>query len=293
MSDLFEPSDALNKPLEAYLFNSDNEIFPVKPHWHHFGELIYMIKGTAAVNCNNENYIVKKGEMMIYAPTVIHGINSADGNPVEFYAIKFDINKVNVLPAYFPKLYGIFCKATKSHMPVIFGVEESEKMDAERVFRDCVEEYKNKNFGYDLIIQNHLYYIVTKIIRLWQKHGLRVEKNKLSEDMVYEIYSITEYIDTNIKNGLFVSEIAEKCNMSYSNFAKKFREIYGMTCKEYIDRTRIYMVEDLLSTTDNDLTYICQETGFSDCSHMIMAFKKSRGITPKQFRDKVAISENV
>ena len=81
-----------------------------------------------------------------------------------------------------------------------------------------------------------------------------------------------------------VTEIAEKCGMSYSYFAKKFREVYGMSCKEYIERMRIFKAEEFLLFTDHDLSYISQETGFSDCSHMIKSFKNLRGITPKQFR---------
>jgi YesN/AraC family two-component response regulator len=60
--------------------------------------------------------------------------------------------------------------------------------------------------------------------------------------------------------------------------------MYGVSCKEYIECFRIFKVEDFLLFTDFDLTYISQETGYSDCSHMIKQFKKYRGITPKQFR---------
>lgn len=49
---------------------------------------------------------------------------------------------------------------------------------------------------------------------------------------------------------------------------------------------KIFKVEDFLLFTDFDLTYISQETGFSDCSHMIKCFKKYRDCTPKQFRTK-------
>ena len=56
------------------------------------------------------------------------------------------------------------------------------------------------------------------------------------------------------------------------------------SCKEYIEAMRIYKVEELLLFTQYDLSRISQETGFSDCSHMIKSFKKRRGITPKQFR---------
>ena len=70
----------------------------------------------------------------------------------------------------------------------------------------------------------------------------------------------------------------------YSYLEKKFLSVYGKTCKEYIESMRLFKVEEFLLFTDFDLNYISQETGFSDCSHMIKSFRQSRGVTPKKFR---------
>jgi AraC-like DNA-binding protein len=139
-----------------------------------------------------------------------------------------------------------------------------------------------RNYGYDLMLQNHIYTLLMNVVRHWLKHGLVIQMD--TADSNYDIDSITEYIDTCMGEELRVADIAAKCNMSYSNFAKKFQENYGMSCKEYIERMRIFKVEEFLLFTDHPLSYICQETGFSDCSHLIKSFKHYRGITPKQFK---------
>ena len=74
------------------------------------------------------------------------------------------------------------------------------------------------------------------------------------------------------------------CNMSYSYFAKNFKQYYGRSCKEYIEFIRVSKAADLLLFTDFDLSYISQETGFSDSSHLIKIFRKWKGVTPKQFK---------
>ena len=38
--------------------------------------------------------------------------------------------------------------------------------------------------------------------------------------------------------------------------------------------------------TNLDLTSISNETGFADCSHLIRTFKKWKGVTPGQLRNK-------
>ncbi|NLG02985.1 MAG: helix-turn-helix transcriptional regulator, partial [Clostridia bacterium] len=74
------------------------------------------------------------------------------------------------------------------------------------------------------------------------------------------------------------------CGMSYSYFAKNFKQLYGKSCKEYIEFIKICKADDMLLFTDFNLDYISQETGFTDCSHFIKTYKKLKGITPKQRR---------
>ena len=169
-------------------------------------------------------------------------------------------------------------------MPIYFPNLTASQMGCETLFMNCINEVNKKSYGYDLMIQAHLYNLNMQIVRYWQSHGFSVENEVFQTDISYDIDSITEYIEAHIKDSIQVSDIAQKCGMSYSCFAKKFHIIYGISCKEYIAKIRIFKVEDYLLFTDFDLNFISQETGFSDCSHMIRSFKKYRGITPKQFR---------
>ena len=51
MNSLFEYSDSLRTPYESFLFDTATANFPIHPHWHYFMEIIYMIEGTAIMNC--------------------------------------------------------------------------------------------------------------------------------------------------------------------------------------------------------------------------------------------------
>ena len=41
MNSLFEYTDTLNAPYEAFLFDASKEVFPVRSHWHYFMEVMY------------------------------------------------------------------------------------------------------------------------------------------------------------------------------------------------------------------------------------------------------------
>ncbi len=284
MHSLFEASDSLNMPFECFIFDTRVENFPVRPHWHYFMEMIYMIEGTAEMYDSGNRYILRSGDFILFHPKSIHSIFSVDNSPLRYAVLKYDLNQLNIKPTYAPKLKELYKIAEQKKMPVYFPSSVASKMGCKTLFMNCINEVTEKNYGYDLMIQSHLYNLNMQIVRQWQTAGFSVENEAFQTDISYDIDSITEYIETHIKDSIQVNDIAQKCSMSYSCFAKKFHSIYGMSCKEYIAKIRIFKVEDYLLFTDFDLNFISQETGFSDCSHMIRSFKKYRGITPKQFR---------
>lgn len=286
MHTLFEESDLVNIPIECFYFDSKKETFPVKPHWHYYMEIIYMMKGNARVCHGKEEYVIQDGEMVLFHPKVIHSIFSVDGEALYFTGIKLDISRMNMTSDYSPKLRSIFRFSEMNHQNTVFKVEQTEKMNVKEIFQNCIKEYHNKRYCYDLIIRSEISKLLVEMIRCWQDQGLMIGSEVYSEDGRYDIYNITEYIDKNMNSELRVTEIAAKCQMSYSHFAKKFRLVYHESCKAYIEDLRIHKVKNFLMFTDFDLTYISQESGFSDSSHMIKVFKKATGFTPKEYRKK-------
>lgn len=282
MSYLFEKSDSLNTPIECFIFDVSTENFPVRPHWHYFCEIIYILEGTAHMQYNDTSYLLQNNDMILFHPKAIHSISATDTNPLKYAVLKFDINKFNISSPYAPKLRTIFKQAEQQQMNIFFTSEQTKQLNAPTLFQTCLNEMHDRHYGYDLMLQNHIHTLLMNIVRYWLNHGLSIHMDTTENS--YDIDSITEYIDNCMHEELRVTDIARECGMSYSCFAKKFHENYGMSCKEYIERMRIFKVEEFLLFTDHPLSYICQETGFSDCSHLIKSFKQYRGTTPKQFK---------
>lgn len=284
MSGLFEKSDSLNNPIECFIFDAGKNDFPVKPHWHYFAEFIYMLEGRAEMRSNDFSCILNRGEMMIFHPSAVHSIYSVDGSMPVYAVLKFDINRFNQTPAYAPKIRSIFQYAEKNGMKILFDRAAVEKADCSRIWSVCMAEIADYRYGRELVLQANIYELLMNIIRLWLADGMVIDNRFIPQTEDHTIENITEYIDLFLSDNLRVADIAEQCGLSYSCFAKKFREQYGMSCKQYIEKMRCYKAEEFLIFTDFDLNYISQETGFSDCSHFIKNFKKYKSVTPKQFR---------
>ena len=285
MYTLFEKQDSLNFPIETFIFDARKSEFPVRPHWHYFAEVLFMLSGSAEVTCDERVYKVGEGELVLLPPSAVHSIfpASEDVMPV-FAGIKFDPVKFPNTISYAPSVTDIFKYARERSMKLHFGTEETDTLCCKEIFDDCVNEMESYRYGRDVIMRSQIYRLIFGMIRLWISAGLDIDRCPVNSGGTYGIENITEYIDSRLEENLRVSEIAGKCHLSYSGFAAKFRSQYGMSCKEYIERMRIFKAEEYLLFTDHDLSFIAGKTGFSDCSHFIRSFRRYRGTTPKQFR---------
>ncbi|MBP3857934.1 MAG: helix-turn-helix domain-containing protein [Ruminiclostridium sp.] len=246
---------------------------------------IYIQSGAAAMTADDEAFTAETGSLTVFPPMCVHSVSAADGGLPVYSVLKFDLGKFPSISSYSPSPVSIFRYAREKGKPICFMPDETEKMECGRIFTDCVNEMKGFRYGYDVMLRAYIYRLIYMIIRSWESGGLNIRECPAVKETDSSIDNITEYIDRHLNEGIRVADIADECHLSYSAFAVKFRERYGMSCKEYIERMRIYKAEEYLLFTDHDIDYIGQETGFSDCSHFIKSFRKHRGVTPKKFRD--------
>lgn len=277
----YEPSNPLCMPFECFVYDSRKLPFPVESHWHYFAEMLLAKEGALRVQRGEEEIRLEPGDFLFISPRVSHAIFSADGEEVCYEAIKLDLNQLDETPSYAPDLKSIIGEAEQQSQPMLIAASVAEEIRLTEHFGECIREYRDHAYGYDLAIKSRLYLICTALVRLWMKNGYNIQSRTGMSD---PIYSITSYIDRHIRESLKVEELARYCGLSYPWFAKRFREIYGISCKDYIEQVRISKVEHYLLFTDCDLTYISQETGYADCSHMIKDFKRLKNMTPGHFR---------
>lgn len=286
MNSFFEQGDLVNRPFECFYFNSQEKPFPVRPHYHYYLEIILMLEGRASMHSNGRPYTVETGEMIVIHPNAVHSIYSADEKPVNYAVFKLDVSRIDMTTKYSPKTRSIFKKLEQDRTDIVIPADETRAMGSHRIFEWCIQEVNERRYGYDQVIRSLIALLMTGILRYYLKNGFVLDSKTFALDSRYDIFCITEYILDEIGSGIKVEDVAAKCNMSYSGFARKFKEIYGMTCKEYMEEARLGKVEELLNYTDFDLNYIAQECGYSDCSHLINSFRKNRGITPAKYRDR-------
>ncbi len=293
MNILYEYIDKLNTPFECFLFDTKKEVFPIRQHWHYFMEILLIEEGTAFISCNNKSYYATKCDLILFPPTCIHAIQAADGLPLKYYVLKFDLNQMNNavhstdvgiinFMSYFKN--SIFEEYSCHLFPFSRTENKEYASTCHRIFEECMTEMSSQKLGYHSMVAARLSQLLLLLIRFLSDAAFfnpPAYSQSLEET---DINTITEYIEQHLCENISVEELATICNMSYSHFAKTFRTLYGQSCKKYMNFLRLCKAENMLMFTNQDLNYISQECGFADCSHLIRLFKEKYGITPHQYR---------
>jgi AraC family transcriptional regulator len=96
-----------------------------------------------------------------------------------------------------------------------------------------------------------------------------------------------EFINNNLdeEQAVALPAVAHEVQMSYSHFARSFKQSMGVSPNVYMTEQKIGRAKKLLSETDLRIADIALRTGFANQSHFTSTFRKRVWTTPKAFRD--------
>jgi len=105
--------------------------------------------------------------------------------------------------------------------------------------------------------------------------------NSENSDLFNHILSV---IHANVYSKLTIADIAKTCYCSESIASHLFKKKTGTTINKYISSLRMKKAEKLLLTTNESITKIAYDCGFSDSNYFVYSFSKTHGISPLKYR---------
>lgn len=102
----------------------------------------------------------------------------------------------------------------------------------------------------------------------------------------YRIIEVIEYIESNLQNGLELSDIAELVGLSTSRMRYLFTAAVGMSPMRYVRFRRMQLAKGLLEETLFSVKEVMVKVGLNDASHFVRDFRNQYGLTPKKYRSR-------
>ena len=98
------------------------------------------------------------------------------------------------------------------------------------------------------------------------------------------VRQIVQYIQNNINHRITLADISREVGLHPVYVSSLFTEKMGVSVTEFIDLSRVRVIESFLAESDMKLLDIAELFSFSSAAHFSTFFNRHTGMTPREYR---------
>jgi AraC family transcriptional regulator len=155
----------------------------------------------------------------------------------------------------------------------------------ENLFRHCMAGNNWLNGDNHLAMQQ---VTDTILVSMLQNMGVAKLSSPVRGGLSPKVISLVcDYMQANFHRQIYLSQLAELAQLSQYHFCRMFKDSLAQTPQAHLHSIRIEQVKlriNKISSSQESLSDIALQCGFSNQSHMGRYFKKLVGISPRQYR---------
>ena len=161
------------------------------------------------------------------------------------------------------------------------GEEPTERKVAEKI-QHAYDVTEQEVFGYEMLARNDFSDIW---MTLYEAARDKIAEHKKSNTLKEErVKYMMIYIHKNYADKLTLEQIAEAANISKRECLRSFSEILNMTPFHYLMEYRVRKASEHLRNSNQTISEIGYNCGFSGTSYFTKVFRELRGMTPSEYR---------
>lgn len=237
-------------------------------HKHDFLEVIFVTSGTGHIKIDDNLYVVKKGDVIVYPSDAFHSEYTNGNKPIELMFFATSGLKINHLPENH--------LLPEGHNPVIQTEKDFGRFNY--LFDALLKETQNSSVPYsEMMADFYVKILLTEILRKTEINETALVKNAAFS----EIYN---YINDNYTTIRSIEDICEKLYVNKYYVSHIFKKYTGFSPMQYVTRCRMTLAKNLLEETDLSINEIAEKCGYEDVINFFRNFKKSENTSPLAYR---------
>lgn len=231
-------------------------------------ELIFVKQGYLNLWEGEQQFQIKAGECLHLFPNRQHGSHEIMQSDLKFYWIHFDIDTASTESVRFDGYQHNF------KIPQVQRVQRPEKL--EHLFRLFLEEQETGT----------LQPISANLFTMLMLHEVSLSKNDpvhVEDGSTIAIGAHT-YIRINFDLNLTAGSVASAMGYNPDYLGRLYKRTYGITLTEAIHRRRVEVACNLLLDTNQTITAIASQCGYSDPDYFRRIFRRITEMNPGDYR---------
>jgi AraC-like DNA-binding protein len=104
------------------------------------------------------------------------------------------------------------------------------------------------------------------------------------EELYRRVYYARDYAAALFTTSITLEEMARVAGLSPNHLLRTFKQVFGRTPYQYVLTRRVAYAQELLRSTDRDVTDICFAVGFVSLGSFSWWFRQRVGLSPSAYR---------
>ena len=254
---------------------------PSTPLHYHEGilEIHCVVKGRSVMQLQRENHTetltCTGGEAMAVFPGECHSRgNGSHQEPCELYAAQLNLAEADDFLGLNPEKGRSLCDSLARTSRRLVRMESEDLALLRRAFGlFATQDPEDRDAGVA-----HLLCFLYRFLRL---PPVETMMRTPSDE---RIQRVLDHVEANISEPFSLETLASLSGYSLSRFKTRFREETGQTPALYISALRVERAKLELENTDQSITDIAYNLGWSSGNYFCTVFKKLTGVSPLTYR---------
>lgn len=259
----------------------DDQLFLPTAHFEY--EMILVTGGRSQAVINHKTYTLTEKSLIFISRLERHNF-IIEEEPYCRYVVTLSSDLI-LSHTRDAELISIFIQRPKEFCHVISLSEETYQALLP-LFAQMASEYTRKLVFYESRSAAGFISILIELYRSNPEYFPMRSHSTMSD----AVLNAQRYVNEHFHHKLTLTEIAEQNFISRHALSLAFKDIVGITFKEYLLLFRVTEAKKLLITTDLSVSQIAEQVGYVNVNNFLKIFKDREGITPLQYRKQFVVA---
>ncbi len=256
---------------------------PFGLHCHEFSEIVIITGGQGIHITGEASYDLCAGDTFVIGGARPHDYLNMD--KLRLINVLFDPNDLpmglgdlQTLPGYHAMFNLEPAWRDRHRFESRLQLAPGELVTAIRLVDRIDSELEHRNPGFRVVATTTFLQLATFLSRCYSR-----ARNPHSQSLL-RIAEAIAHIESHFAEPVALAELVEISGMSRRSFIRTFESVMGDSPIRYLIRVRIQRACRLLLQTEESITGIAMQVGFSDSNYFARQFKIINGVTPRSYR---------
>ncbi|WP_440897581.1 AraC family transcriptional regulator [Amphibacillus sp. Q70] len=238
-------------------------------------EFIYITAGDGWININGTDFIIKAGDLLLLMPYHVHALSPNQQSHLEMYRIQFSLGLLLLISTN----REMYLKRIEQ-LDKVLPIKSTTKREREQVRFICEEVLQEKRLNQSATESLNLS-LISFLSYVFNKNIPSRAQGIMDSNIQWRIL---QYIQVHHQSKLSLRKASLQLDLSEDKIEEILKGLTGVGFTENLNRVRIRNAIALLQFEELSTNQIGKICGYQTEAHFYKQFKKSRGITPDQFR---------